>query len=208
MSFNVLLDGLPIQYEGHRINTDFRIGVQMSQAVEDPELNQTEKIAICVDLLFGGEDSGPLPDPKTAAAGVQWFLTGWVTDRPGKEKTTTPIMDFDVDQWRIYAAFRSQYHIDLNTADLHFWVFMALLSTLNECAYTRVLDIRTRKPHKKASAEEKKMLAELKKRFALETKESAEERAERERIAREFLAGVTIHKGEQPQWLNSTEVSE
>ena len=206
MSFNVLLDDLPSEYQGHRMNTDFRIGVQMSQAVEDPDLLETEKIGICVDLLFGG--NGPLPDGKTAAAGVQWFLTGWVTDRPGKEKTTVPIMDFDIDQWRIYAAFRSQYHIDLNREDMHFWVFMALLSTLNECAYTRVLDIRTRKPHKKASAEEKRALSELKKRYALESKESAEERAERERIAREFLAGVTIHKGEQSQWLNSTEVSE
>jgi len=206
MSFNVLLDGLPTQYEGHSINSDFRIGVQMSQAVEDPELIQEEKIAICVDLLFGGND--PLPDPKTAAAGVQWFLTGWVTDRRGKEKNRAPVMDFNVDQWRIYAAFLSQYRIDLNTADLHFWVFMALLSTLDECAYTRVVDIRTRKPGKKASAEEKRMLAELKRRYALEEQESVEERAERERIAREFLAGVTIHKREQPQWLNSMEASE
>ena len=75
--------------------------------------------------------------------GVQWFLGGWYTDNSEKsEKDSTPVMDWDMDQWRIYSAFRKQYGIDLNTVKIHFWVFMGLLTTLDECAFTRVADIR------------------------------------------------------------------
>ena len=75
--------------------------------------------------------------------GIQWFLVGWYTDNSEKsEKDSTPVMDWDMDQWRIYSAFRKQYGIDLNTMKMHFWVFMGLLTTLDECAFTRVADIR------------------------------------------------------------------
>ena len=36
------------------------------------------------------------------------------------EKDSTPVMDWDMDQWWIYSAFRKQYGIDLNTVKIHF----------------------------------------------------------------------------------------
>ena len=36
--FNLLLDALPTEYEGYLIRTDYRIGIQISQALEDEEL--------------------------------------------------------------------------------------------------------------------------------------------------------------------------
>ena len=48
---------------------------------------------------------------------------------------------------------------------------MALLTTLPECAYTRVIDIRSRKITPKMSAEEKKALKEAKKIYALDVLE-------------------------------------
>ena len=46
--FNLLLDALPAEYEGYLIRTDYRIGIQISQALEDEELEPYEKIGIAL----------------------------------------------------------------------------------------------------------------------------------------------------------------
>ncbi len=181
--FNVMLDRLPTEYKGYPINSDFRIGVQMFQALSDNGLTDMEKISISCALLFDVENAAEYPDMATMQEGVQWFLSGWYTDNPIKSKEEQKKdVDYDVDQWRIFSAFLTQFGINLNTVDMHFWVFMGLLSTLEECAFTRVVDIRTKKIDPKMKPSDKKMLKEVKERYALEnvedTQMSAQERAE------------------------------
>lgn len=174
--FNVLLDPLPTEYKGYPIDSDFQIGIQIMQALEDGELSQLEGQEVALSLLFIQEDADgnqlPLPDAKTALEGLVWFLTDWNHDHNSKEDKTK-VTDYDIDQWRIYSAFRQHYGINLNTDKLHFWEFMGLLTTLPECAYTRVIDIRAKKITSKMGKEERKAYAELKKVYALDqTKET------------------------------------
>ena len=37
--YNFLLDSLPEDYEGYLLRTDYRVGIQISQALEDEELS-------------------------------------------------------------------------------------------------------------------------------------------------------------------------
>lgn len=211
--FNVLLDRLPTEYQNYKINSDFRIGVQMLQALSDPELSRRERLLICFDLLFGGFDEKP--DAETARAGVEWFLNDWYTDKaPKKQKQQenigpdkkeeqprrkAPDFDWDVDQWRIYAAFMSQYHIDLNNSNLHFWSFMALLRNLDECAFTNVIDLRNKKIKGNMSQEQKRVIKSAQYIYGLENPEDQEteyEREQREKIANDFLSRVKIKRVE------------
>ena len=168
---NVLLDKLPTEYEGFPIDTDFGIGIQIFQVLEDESLTRQERTATALSLLFITEDGNgnqlPVPDINTAMDGLKWFLTGWYHDNKNKDDKTK-VTDYDIDQWRIYSAFRQNYGINLQTDSLHFWEFMGLLTTLPECAYTRVIDIRSRKINPKMSAEEKNALKEAKKIYALD----------------------------------------
>ena len=117
-------------------------------------------------------------------------MTAWNHDRHKRSKDTVRVLDYDIDQWRLYSAFRSQYGINLNTIDsLHYWEFMGLLTTLDECAFTRVIDIRVRKKNSKMSKEEVKALEESKAIYALEQteqEETPEQRAERENAIKRF----------------------
>lgn len=181
--FNVMLDRLPTEYKGYPINSDFRIGIQIFQALSDNELTDMEKMSISCALLFDVEGVSEYPDMTTMQEGVQWFLSDWYTDNPIKSKEKQKKdMDYDVDQWRIFSAFLTQFGINLNNVDMHFWVFMGLLSTLEECAFTRIVDIRTKKIDPKMKPSDKKTLKEVKERYALEnvedTQMSAQERAE------------------------------
>ena len=169
--FNILLDKFPTEYEGFPIDSDFQTGIQILQVMEDKELTEQEQIGVALSLLFLQEDKNgnplPIPDMQTAIEGLMWFLTDWNHDHNSRTDKTR-VTDYDIDQWRIYSAFRENYGINLNTDTLHFWEFMGLLTTLPECAYTRVVDIRTKKITSKMGTDEKKAYTELKKVYALD----------------------------------------
>lgn len=173
---NVLLDPLPEEWEAedgsiYPINTDFRIGVQIHLLYADQEATEQEKMFKMAELL-GVEGL----DPESLADCVKWFLGGWSHDNPGKKKEER-LSDFDIDQWRIYSAFRAQYGIDLNEIEyLHFWAFMGMLTSLSDSAYTRVVEIRGRKPDKNMSKEDRKALQEAKATYRLGKLMTAEEK--------------------------------
>ena len=183
--WNVMLDELPKTWNGYPVNMDFRIGMQISMIFPDDTISEREKIEKCYDLLF----DGIAPDIYEFQELIEWYMNGWYTDGVSKKKETAKVFDYDVDQWRIYSAFMTQYHIDLNTAEMHFWVFMGLLINLEECAFTRVKDIRVKKIKPKMSKEEKTALTEAKEMYALDQKEhiSAEEQQKRDEAVEAFM---------------------
>lgn len=155
---NVLLDPLPTGYEAddgtfYALNFDFRIGIQVCLIQDDPELDSLEKFLLMQDLIFV-EDRPD--DPEIINSCISFYINGWYLDNHiDVRKKDIKSSDFNIDQWRIYAAFLSQYQIDLNSIEeMHYWVFMGLLSNLDECSYTRVLDIRTKKVPKGLKGED------------------------------------------------------
>lgn len=155
------------------LDTDFRIGIQMCMIQDDAEMNDMEKTYMMRDLLFKGdipEDAGEIGEC------IRFFLNGWFHDKNSKKVEHKRLMDFDIDQWRIYAAFLKQYGINLNNVEyMHFWEFMGLLSALEECSYTRVIDIRQKKISPKMDKEQRRALREAKEVFELAQVRSVEE---------------------------------
>lgn len=192
--YNVLIQGLPEEYEGFTVNTDFETGILIMQTMEDTELSEFEQQYKAIELLFDGLEAPE--DFETAMAAVQWFLTGWNQDHHSSdEENSEVVMNMDADQWRIYSAFRAQYRINLLEESLHFWEFMALLTTLEECSFTRVVDIRGKKVKSNMSLEEKKALWKAKKIYAIK-----EERKENRRLTKaeeEFLKYANIKKNKK-----------
>lgn len=184
---NVLLDSLPTEWNGYRIDPAFQNGIQIMQVMMDAELSKSEKVGIAADLLFLNE--GEPGTDQEAAEAIGWFMNGWNTDnRTKSKKQEEPVIDFDMDQWRIYSAFWSQYGINLNTASLHFWEFMGLLTTLPDCAFTRVADIRAKKLNDKMSREERSFYADAKERYKINGQPAEEAETEEDREAtEEFL---------------------
>lgn len=182
--FNILLDPLPTEWHGYKLNTDFRTGIQISQVLIDSELSDREKYYCIARLLFKdyGADIGEI------AECCEWFFTGWNYDKHQKSEDKDTIVSFDVDHGRIYSAFISQYNINLNTAKMHFWEFMILLSNLEECAFTRVIDIRSKKFNSKMSKEEKEAYKKGKKIYSL--KEEEPKTPEEDEAERAFLEAI------------------
>ena len=51
--FNMLLARLPISYKGYLIRTDYRIGIQISLALADPNLSDNARVWVALSLLYG-----------------------------------------------------------------------------------------------------------------------------------------------------------
>lgn len=187
--YNVILDDLPEEWNRYRICTDFRVGIQIVQLLEDTEYSQIERLAFAAELLFD-----VMPESiEECVQGIMWFLSAWNHDGKGGEKQDDVIvMDYDIDQWRIYAAFRRQYGINLNSTELHFWEFMGLLTNLEECKFTKVMDIRTMKIDSKMSAEQKAAIKAAKEIYKINREDPEEDNVSPAR--EEFLKFAGLNK--------------
>ena len=187
--FNVLLDALPWEWNGYPVDMSFETGIKVSQCLADEELTNEERISTALYLIF---PEGAELDADSATEVLGWYLNGWNHDntKGDKKKNEAVVMDFDIDQWRIYAAFRAQYGINLNRAKLHFWEYMGLLSNLTECSFTQVVSIRGKEISSKMSKEEKDALRKAKNMYQIKKSddraETAEERAETDAAVEEF----------------------
>lgn len=188
-NYNVILDDLPEEWNGYRICSDFRVGIQLVQMLEDTEYSQIERLAYAAELLFDD-----MPDSiEKCVQGITWFLSAWNRDgKSGDKQDDVIVMDYDVDQWRIYAAFRMQYHIDLSIVKLHFWEFMGLLTNLEECRFTKVMNIRTIKIDSTMSAEQKAVLKAAKEIYKINREDPEEDKISPAR--EEFLRFAGLNK--------------
>lgn len=189
--YNILLDPLPKDWNGYPIDTDYQTGIMISQCLADESLSDVEKFYIAAWLLFPTDSK---PDNEGIGKAINWYMTDFLHDNYPEKKRNDVVMDWDIDQWRIYAAFWAQYHIDLNRTRMHWFQFMGLLTNLEECAFTRVMDIRQKEITGKMSPEEKKLYRDAKKIY--EIKPPKDDRITPEEQARinDFMKYANINK--------------
>lgn len=139
----ILIDLLPTSVEvGGRsldINTDFRTGILLEQLFSDQEYSQKEKLAMAISLYFedGVDDIGGALDQIQwfYSAGKEKFAARENEDPARKSRTRKPerVLDYEIDAPLIYAAFLSQYGVDLQDVEsLHWWKFHAMLHGLKD----------------------------------------------------------------------------
>lgn len=178
---NPILDGYPEEFEGYLFRTDFRVGMQICMCLEDRELEEYERIATALELLFGKG----IPDVETAMQALKWYMCGGKmpeqkhrseSEESDEEDVADQSFDFEIDAGRIMTAFRKAYHMDLTREHMHWFQFLEMLGDVGECAFTNVINIRTKKLTSNMSAEQRATYAELKKKYSL-TEYTEEEQA-------------------------------
>ena len=191
---NVLLDRLPdtvnIGGREYPIDTDFRAGIEFELAVQ-------RGASTLADLLRPWYGAVGYPQDIVGAvdAAIWFYRCGATEDKPteenGAQATTSHHRQsycFEFDSDAILSSFWQAYRIDLTTADLHWWVFRALLSGLpEESEFKRRVYIRTCDT-KGMSKKQKEQI--MKQRKALEIKRPGKKDtlADRNRKMMEYVA--------------------
>lgn len=180
---NVMFEALPEIWKDPKtgieylVNCDYRIGILISQVQYDNTLTKYDKIVAILHLMFGNvdEEKEDRPSPLGESAGecIQWLMNGWHHDGHGSSEEKRRLVDYDVDQWRIYADFRSIYGIDLATEHMHWWKFCGLLWNMphKQSSFLQVIEIRRKKKEEAKTDAEKKAIQDAQQIYALDQPE-------------------------------------
>lgn len=177
---NILVDKLPTDYEGLKINTNFRSFILFELLMQDRDVDKEDKIALALELFY---DEFPR-DIKKAFDGILWFYTrGKKTKEPKNENeqlnnNKKKIYSFEHDADLIYTAFLDQYGVDLNDIEyLHWFKFKAMFEGLKgENKICEIMGYRSVDVGKIKDKEEKKRYKKLQREWALPDDRTEEEK--------------------------------
>lgn len=169
------LHGLPVDYNGIPLDTDYRTMVAVELALYDEELSEIERIMAALNLLYPGYSEPDIPCPanlEEALQGLAWFHSCGKSDKNGnkKEAANSPkkYYSFEQDAAYIYTSFSAAYGIRLVEIEyMHWWEFIALFSNLPEktlmaqILYCRAADTS------KLPKEEKKRVSKMREVYGL-----------------------------------------
>ena len=154
----------------YKINTSYKVALRCNEISMDETIGRVEKMLAIIYLLFGEE---ALEDKKNYEKffelAIDYLRCGEeLDDEPNEE----PDMSFSQDYRLIRASFKSDYGIDIEKEDLHWWDFYTYLNGLTEnCVLNRVRELRTYDTSGIKDVKERERINRAKKRFALKQKE-------------------------------------
>ena len=162
------------------IRTDYRVILDILEALNDPDLNNAEKAEVLIRLFYVEPEE--IPDLQAAIETCYWFIEG------GEEKDNRKrprLMDWEQDFPIIISAINRVYGGDVrgikydrtnNTGGLHWWTFMAAYTEIGDCYFAQVVRIRDKRARgKKLDKEEKAWYKENRAKVDLKHKYSEAE---------------------------------
>lgn len=179
MSLNLLMDILPeyvdIDGEEYFIDTNFRAGI-IFEKIAFSNMPKEEKILQLLSVFY--------PDgiPRNISVAIDKIIELYRCGESIKKKDTrkrrkngkvelkpTMIYDYDYDAPYIYAAFMSEYGIDLNEVEyLHWWKFHALFKGLpSTVKIVEIMGYRAADLSKIKTKSEQERIARMKEIYAL-----------------------------------------
>ena len=185
---NIILNPMPdfLEVGGEKIpvNTDFRTWIRFDEALFWSDKPMEERLFSALDICYDGKIPADITGAAHAAIGF-YAPKDEKTENNGENtqseqrgsSRSKQFYSFTHDASMIYAAFLSQYRIDLTKDDLHWWLFRALFEGLtDENKICKVMEIRSVDLSKIKDKEQKAHYRRLKRIYRLPDPRCEEER--------------------------------
>lgn len=185
---NILIDRLPETVEigdmEYPIRTDFRVSILFELLMQDDTVPDSEKIMQAISLYY----PEPPKDVLGALDKLTWFYgCGRYKNRDNRQGIHCGededwkeelVYSFEYDDRYIYAAFMSEYGIDLHDIQhLHWWKFRALFSGLKEeCELKKIMGYRSIRISSSMSREQREFYEKMKSVYALPRPQSEQDK--------------------------------
>lgn len=172
---------LTVNGVSHPIRTDFRDVLKIVCAFGDPELEQEEKIYVCLCILFSDFEKMKKADYEAAFKAALEFIDYGVKE---DNKKSPRVMDWEQDENIMFPAVNKVAGFETRTAKyIHWWTFMGYYMEISEGVFSNILSIRLKKAkHKKLEKWEQEYWNTNKALCVLKPKLSAEEQREKDRL--------------------------
>lgn len=125
------------------IRTDFRDILTILEAFEDPELEDEEKVYVCLHNLYIDFKDIPKADYTDAWKQASFFISG---GQEPSDKPNPKVMDWEQDERLLFPAINKVAGFETRAADyIHWWTFMGYYMEINEGIFSQIVSIRTKK---------------------------------------------------------------
>lgn len=139
--------GLPFSLEvngvEHPIRYQYTAVLDIIKALNDPELDDKEKIYCLLYILYEDFEEIDQSDYEEALKEAIKFIDN------GEEKNTrdkAKLVDFEQDEKLLIPAINRVAGREIRRdPDIHWWTFLGWFMEIGECTYSQVLNIRTKK---------------------------------------------------------------
>ena len=165
-----------VEDKKYKINTDFRVAIKCQSIATDASINDLERSLAIIYKLFGDEGiNAPEHYEKLLELAVKYLGCGKKVEN---DNTEEPDMDFEQDMDYIEASFMSDYGIDLNDGEMHWWKFYKLINGLSNsemgscCVLNRIRNLRNFDTSEIKDVKEREKIEKAKKQVALNKKEN------------------------------------
>ena len=124
------------------INPDFRVILRCFQALNDPDLLESEQIICALNLFYKTDDYRK--DLKTATLEFFKFITmGDLDEDKNSQKSEKPLYDWEQDFNIIVAPINRVLGYDVRGVEfLHWWTFLSAFMEIGECTFNTYVSIR------------------------------------------------------------------
>lgn len=172
---NILTDILPdsVMIDGKKypVRTDFRVWLEFDRVLA-LSITEWEKAVILTRLCFDTKKCRKLPDSfeKAATALCNFYLCRQDEKKQHSKKTSKErVFSFEEDADYIYAAFITQYGIDLTEVKyMHWYKFSALFKGLDEnCRFMKIISWRGASVDEIQDEGRRKYIRKMKELYAL-----------------------------------------
>ena len=183
---NILLDYLPTSFsidgKKYEFNYDFRTSILFCLLMQDTELTEEQKILQGLQLYY------PVipPNIEEAYKKILYFYSRGKEIEDNKKvkqgkrifkRNNNRAYDFEIDADLIFSAFMTQYNINLNRDNLHWWEFMSLFNSLkDDTEIVKIMNYRTIDVNTIEDKKERKMYKQLQDYYSLENTITTEEK--------------------------------
>lgn len=166
-----------------RIRTDFRDIINIICAFNDPELEDSEKVYICMYILYEDFERIPKSDYEAAFKAALEFIDNGT---PVEEETARSprVMDWEQDENLLFPAINKVAQRETRSAEyIHWWTFLGYYMEISDGIYSQVLALRMKRAKgKKLEKWEREFWSTNKSICVLKPKLTAEEKADKDRL--------------------------
>lgn len=139
--------GLPFSLEvngkEHPIRYQYTAVLDIIRALNDPDLEDKEKVYVCLFILYEDfEEMNPEDYKEAFIKAMQFIDNGEEEGGRGGAK----LVDFEQDAKLLIPAINRVAGREIRLdKDIHWWTFLGWFMEIGECTYSQVLNIRSKK---------------------------------------------------------------
>jgi len=166
------------------IRTDFRDVLKIVIAFGDPNLENEEKIYICLQILYEGFDEIPEEQYEAAFTAALNFIDCEMPENQKNGKLSPRTMDWEQDSNILFAAVNKIAGYEVRSVNyLHWWSFIGYFMEIPaDGVFGNILRLRQKKAKGKLDKSEREFWAANRSLCELKPKLSDKEKAAKERL--------------------------